>query len=145
MKKLIFISIPIVIVITLFFLYQQSSLKRLETSYSSMSVEIMSVPKDTIIEDKVISDDIMSAMQLSEWEKLNNFGYDIVPNRVIININDEYVFWIDEWDDNYELCKLERRHGGKDRISGVYKIPSGTVEQIELILNKNELEWRNLN
>lgn len=75
----------------------------------------MSIPKDTTIEDKVISDEIMSAMQLSEWEKLKDFGYGIVPNKVIVNIDDEYIFWIDKWDENYEICKLETRHGGKDR------------------------------
>lgn len=145
MKKLIFICIPIIIVIALFFLYQQSNIKKLETSYSLMSVEIMSIPKDAIIEDKEISDEIMSAMQLSEWKRLKDFGYDFVPNRVIINIDDEYVFWIDDWDENYEICKLAKRYGGKDGITGLYKIPCGTVERVESILDSNDLNWHNLN
>lgn len=145
MKKLIYISISTIIVIALFFVYQQNNLKRLETSYKSMSIEIMAIPKDTSIDGKMISDNIMSAMQLKEWEKINNFDYDLIPNRIIINIDDEYVFWIDEWTDNYEICKIAKRYGGKDWITGIYKIPSGTVEQIELILNSNDLEWRNLN
>ena len=147
MKRLIIISITVVLIFVLFIFMnqQQDNLKSLESSYSSMGIEIMSVPKDTIIEEKIISDNIISAMQLSEWDKWDNNKYEFLPNRVIINIDDKYVFWIDKWDEKTEICKLERRYGGKDNLSGIYIIPIGTVEKIENILNNSDIEWNNLN
>ncbi len=145
-KRLIIISITVVLMFVLFIFIQQkqNNLKSLEFSYNSMSIEIMSVPKDTIIEDKTISDNIIRVMQLSDWDKWDN-NSEFLPNRIIINIDDKYVFWIDEWDEKTEICKLERRYGGKDNLSGIYEIPIGTVEKIEHILKNSNIKWNNLN
>jgi len=147
MKRLIIVTIgiAIVIVISLYLNIKENNFEKIEASYSSMRVEIMSVPKDTIIENKTISDNILSSIQLSDWKKLKNFDYSFMPSKIIINIDDKYVFWIDEWDENNEICRIQRRYGGIDSIVGVYKIPVGTVERIEFILNSNDLKWNNLN
>lgn len=142
MKKFILCCIFIISIFIIYTFYNQKSFKNIERSYSSMSIEIMSVPKYTIIEDKKISDKIISDMKLKKWNKLEKFEYSLMPNRVIINIDDEYVFWIDAWDENHEICKVERRYGGTDVITGVYKIPIGTLDKIENILNNNNLKWR---
>jgi len=105
----------------------------------------MSVPKDTTVDNKKISDKIIKSMQLKTRKKWDNFEYDLIPNRIIINIDQKYVFWFDERDEKTEICKITRFQWPKNKLTGIYKIPHWTVEKIEQILNNNNLKWNNLN
>lgn len=44
-----------------------------------------------------------------------------------------------------KYANLKQDMEAKIGITGVYKIPSGTVERVESILNSNDLDWNNLN
>lgn len=141
MKKIVYSLLVLVIFILLF--YQTTHLPKFE-SYKSMGVEVMSVPKHTDIENVQVGDAIIDAMHIQEWKKYKNFDYDFAPSRIIINIDDDYVFWIDAWDESHDICLVSKRYGGSNLKTGYYRIPKDTVILIEEILDTHDLEWIDL-
>ncbi len=109
--------------------------------YESLLIEMMSVPKDTQINETDLGESIMTGLDVKGWKKQWDFQYDFVANRYIMNIDDKYVLWIDYLDESTEVCKVSLRHGSHDLFTGWYEMPAGTIERIDEIIDNSNIEW----
>ena len=146
-KRKFFIALIIVIgLIAIFIAVSPQTLLKYKTkAYDSLLVEVMSVPKDTTIDDEAIGKSLMAELHIEKWDKYNNFEYKLAASRIIILVDDKYLFWIDELDETREVCKVTLRHGGISVLTGWYQIPKGTIEELERILEDERIDWKNLN
>ncbi len=113
--------------------------------YESLGIEMMSVPMDTQINEYDLGESLMISLDVIGWKKQWDFQHDFVANKYIMNIDDKYVLWIDYLDESTEVCKVSLRHGGHDLLTGWYKMPAGTIENIDEIIDVSNIEWNVMN